>query len=120
LNDILAGTNGLRRVEVNVAGEIIRNIDEPIDPIPGDDVYLTIDTRLQAIAREALIDEITFWNNYSGRILSNNGVVIAMNPKTGEVLALVSYPNFENNRMERVIPGYYYEQLSTDPKASTV
>ncbi len=116
MNDILAGTNGLRRVEVNVAGEIIRNLDEPIDPIPGDDVYLTIDTRLQAIARAALIDEIEFWNNYSGRTLSNNGVVIAMNPKTGEVLALVSYPNYENNRMERFIPGYYYEQLSNDPQ----
>jgi penicillin-binding protein 2 len=38
MNDILAGTNGLRRVEVNVAGEIIRNLDEPIAPIPGDDV----------------------------------------------------------------------------------
>jgi penicillin-binding protein 2 len=116
LNDVLAGTNGLRRVEVNVAGEIIRNLDEPIDPIPGDDIYLTIDTRLQAIAREALIDEMEFWNNFAGRTLSNNGVVIAMSPKTGEVLALVSYPNYENNRMERVIPGYYYEQLSTDPQ----
>jgi penicillin-binding protein 2 len=116
MNDTLAGTNGLRRVEVNVAGEIIRNLDEPIDPIPGNDVYLTIDTRLQAIARQALIDEIEFWNNYSGQTLSNNGVVIAMNPKTGEVLALVSYPNFENNRMERFIPGYYFEQLSQDPQ----
>jgi len=103
-------------VEVNVAGEIIRNISEPVEPIPGEDVYLTIDTRLQAIAREALISEIEFWNNYSGRTLSNNGVVIAMNPKTGEVLALVSYPNYENNRMERIIPGYYYEQLSNDPQ----
>jgi len=116
MNDILAGTNGLRRVEVNVAGEIIRDLDEPIAPIPGDDVYLTIDTRLQAIAREALIDEITFWNARSADTLSNNGVVIAMNPKTGEILALVSYPNYENNRMERVIPGYYYEQLSQDPQ----
>jgi penicillin-binding protein 2 len=116
MNDTLAGTNGLRRVEVKVAGEIIRNLDEPIDPIPGNDVYLTIDTRLQAIARQALIDEIEFWNNYSGQTLSNNGVVIAMNPKTGEVLALVSYPNFENNRMERFIPGYYFEQLSQDPQ----
>ncbi len=39
-----------------------------------------------------------------------------MSPKTGEILALVSYPNFENNRMEQIIPGYYYEQLSNDPQ----
>lgn len=116
LNEILAGKNGTRVVEVNVAGEIIRNLEEPVEPIPGDDVYLTIDSRLQAIAREALISEIDYWNRVSGKTISNNGVVIAMNPKTGEVLAMVSYPNFENNRMERVIPGYYYEQLANDPQ----
>jgi len=116
LNDTLAGINGTQIVEVNVAGEIIRNLTEPFEPQPGNDLYLTIDTRLQAIAREALISEIEYWNNYSGRTISNNGVVIAMNPKTGEVLALVSYPNYENNRMERIIPGYYYEQLSNDPQ----
>lgn len=116
MNDVLSGTNGTRVVEVNVAGEFIRNLEEPVEPIPGNDVYLTIDTRLQLIARQALIDEIEFWNQYAGRTLSNNGVVIAMNPKTGEVLALVSYPNYENNRMERIIPGYYYEQLYRDPQ----
>jgi penicillin-binding protein 2 len=116
LNDILAGTNGTRVVEVNVAGEIIRNLAEPIPPVPGQDVYLTIDTRLQTIAREALINEIEFWNQYSGKTISSNGVVIAMDPQTGEILALVSYPNYENNRMERFIPGYYYEQLSRDPQ----
>lgn len=116
LNDILSGTNGTRTVEVNVSGEILRNLEEPIDPIPGNDVYLTIDTRLQAIAREALISEIEYWNNFSGKVLANSGVVIAMNPQTGEVLSLVSYPNYENNRMEQIIPSYYYEQLSVDPQ----
>ena len=116
LNDTLAGRNGTRMVEVNVAGEIVRNLAEPVEPTPGEDVYLSIDVRLQAIAREALISEIEYWNNYAGRTISNNGVVIAMNPKTGEVLAMVSYPNYENNRMERIIPGYYYEQLSNDPQ----
>lgn len=116
LNDTLAGRNGTRLVEVNVAGEIVRNLAEPVEPTPGEDVYLSIDVRLQAIAREALISEIEYWNNYAGRTISNNGVVIAMSPKTGEVLAMVSYPNYENNRMERIIPGYYYEQLSNDPQ----
>ncbi|MCK7506324.1 MAG: penicillin-binding transpeptidase domain-containing protein [Desulfobacterales bacterium] len=39
-----------------------------------------------------------------------------MNPKTGEILAMVTYPTYENNRMARFIPGYYYEQLSQDPR----
>lgn len=115
LQDYLGGINGERVVEVNVGGEIIRNLEEPIEPIPGQDVYLTIDTRLQAIAKEALISEIDYWNNYAGRILTSNGVVIAMDPQTGEILAMVSYPTYENNRMSRFIPGYYYEQLSRDP-----
>ncbi len=38
-----------------------------------------------------------------------------MNPKTGEILALVSYPTYENNRMARIIPAYYYNQISNDP-----
>lgn len=116
MNEILSGTNGTRTVEVNVAGEIIRNLEEPIAPIPGNDVTLTIDARLQAVAREALISEIEYWNAYSGKTLANSGVVIAMIPKTGEILALVSYPNYQNNRMEQAIPGYYYEQLSEDPQ----
>jgi penicillin-binding protein 2 len=116
LNEILSGTNGTRTVEVNVAGEIIRNLEEPVDPIPGNDVYLTIDSRLQSVAREALISEIEFWNRWKGDVIANSGVVIVMNPQTGEILALVSYPNYENNRMEQAIPGYYYEQLSEDPQ----
>ncbi|QRN83621.1 penicillin-binding protein 2 [Chloroflexota bacterium] len=116
LNAILSGTNGTRTVEVDVAGEIVRNLEEPIDPIPGNDVTLTIDARLQAVAREALISEIEFWNYYAGRTLANSGVVMAMIPSTGEILALVSYPNYENNRLEQSIPSYYYQQLSEDPQ----
>jgi len=114
MQEELGGTNGLRVVEVASGGEVIRNIEEPIDPIPGQDVYLTIDTRLQSVAREALISEIDYWNAYAGKTLSSSGVVIAMDPQTGEILSLVSYPNYENNRMSRFIPGYYYEQLSRD------
>ncbi len=84
-------------------------------PEPGNNVRLTIDTRLQTAAKTALKSEINFWNTYLGRTLSSQGVVIAMNPKTGEILALVSYPTFENNRMARQIPAYYYQQLQADP-----
>ena len=114
MQDVLGGINGSHVVEVASGGEVIRNLEEPNDPVPGQDVYLTIDSRLQAVAREALISEMDYWNFQAGKTLSSNGVVIAMNPQTGEVLALVSYPNYENNRMSRFIPGYYYEQLSRD------
>jgi len=115
LQDILGGHNGERFVEVDVAGREIRDLAEPVDTIPGNNVRLTIDTRLQTAAKAILIGEIDFWNTYFNEIRSSNGVVIAMNPKTGEILALVSYPTYENNRMARFIPGYYYEQLTQDP-----
>jgi penicillin-binding protein 2 len=115
LNDILAGKNGKRVVEVDVAGKEIRDLEPPVDPIPGNNVKLTIDTRLQAATKAALIGEIEWWNRYFNTIRSSNGVAIAVNPKTGEVLAMVSYPTFENNRMAKYIPAYYYNQLLADP-----
>jgi penicillin-binding protein 2 len=83
-------------------------------------VVLTIDTRLQKAAEAALVDEIKYWNTWFGTMRISSGVVIAMNPKTGEILAMVSYPSFENNRMARFIPGYYYEQLIEDPRRPLV
>jgi len=115
LNDVLSGRNGLRVVEVDVAGQEIRDLEAPVDPVPGNNIELTIDSRLQAAAKTALIGEIEWWNRYFNETRSSNGVAIAINPKTGEILALVSYPTFENNRMARLIPAYYYEQLSKDP-----
>jgi penicillin-binding protein 2 len=116
LDDILLGKNGLRVVQIDVAGKVLRNLEAPIESVPGNNVVLTIDTRLQKAAEAALTDEINYWNTFFGTTRISSGVVIAMNPKTGEILAMVSYPTFENNRMARFIPGYYYEQLSEDPR----
>jgi penicillin-binding protein 2 len=115
LNDQLAGLNGTRVVEVDVAGKELRDLEPPKAPVPGENILLTIDTRLQAATKAALIGEIEWWNRYFNDIRSSNGVAIAINPKTGEILSLVSFPTFENNRMARFIPAYYYEQLSNDP-----
>jgi len=115
LDGYLLGKNGTRVVEVDNAGKQIRNLETPITPVPGDNVVLTIDTRLQSAAKSALKAEMDYWNTYLGKIHSQNGVVIAMNPKTGQILAMVSEPTYENNRMSREIPAYYYNQLSKDP-----
>lgn len=115
LQDTLGGKNGLRVVEVDVAGKVIRDLEPPIPPQPGQNVKLTIDVRLQVATKAALLGEMEGWNRYLNEDRFTNGVVIAINPKTGEILALVSQPTFENNRMARFIPAYYYEQLSVDP-----
>lgn len=114
MQDVLGGKNGQRTIEVDVAGKELRDLTTPIQPEPGQNVRLTIDTRLQNIAKTALISEINYINKHYN-LDSHNGVVIAMNPKTGEVLALVSYPTYENNRMAQVIPADYYQQLLNDP-----
>lgn len=121
MDDVLLGKNGLRVVQVDVAGQVLRNLEPPIEPEAGNNVVLTIDTRLQKAAETSLVEEIDYWNNYFNRTRDiSSGVVIAMNPKTGEILAMVSYPTYENNRMARFIPGYYYDQLSNDPRRPLV
>ena len=120
LDDILLGKNGQRVVQIDVAGQVLRNLEPPIEPVPGNNVVLTIDTRLQKAAEAALIDEINFWNTYFSTTRISSGIVIAMNPQTGEILAMVSYPTLENNRMARFIPGYYYDQLIKDPRRPLV
>lgn len=110
----LAGKNGRRLVEVDVAGKILRDIAPPVPPTPGFNIRLTIDTRLQSAAEAILVDEINYWNTRLNTIRSTSGVVIAMNPQTGEILAMVSYPSYENQRMARFIPEYYYKQLTQD------
>jgi penicillin-binding protein 2 len=116
--DLLAGTNGLRTVERDVAGKIIRELAEPIPSIPGSNIRLTIDTRLQTAVEAILIDQIDYWN----RILTEDrrmtsGAAIVMNPQTGEILALVSFPTYENNRLTRFIPASYYQQMVEDARA---
>jgi penicillin-binding protein 2 len=115
LNDLLMGKNGKRVIERDVAGQDIRDLEPPVDAAPGNNIYLTIDTRLQKIAETALVSSINELNRVAGTIKATSGAVIAVNPKNGEILALVSYPSYENNRMARLIPAYYYQQLSQDP-----
>ena len=111
---ILSGKPGKRVVEVDVGGRIIRDAVPVISPLPGQNIYTTLDTRLQHAAESILLAEIGGWNAYLGELMITSGVVIAMNPQTGEILAMVSYPTYENNRMARVIPAYYYQQLYAD------
>ena len=112
--DVLAGRNGIREVEWDVGGQILRDLAAPEPATPGSNIVLTIDTRLQQAVEAILLDEINDWNLYFGKESMTSGVVIAIDPGTGEILAMVSYPTYENNRMARVIPAYYYEQLIAD------
>lgn len=114
--NLLAGVNGHRVVEWDIAGQILDDLVPPQPATPGSSVVLTIDTRLQQAAQSILQDEIMDWNQSFDEERMTSGAVIAMNPRTGEILALVNYPTYENNRMARIIPAYYYQQLIADKR----
>ncbi len=114
--NLLAGVNGLREVEWDIAGQVQQDLQPPKAATPGSSIVLTIDTRLQQAATSILTDEINDWNRSFGEERMTSGAVIAMNPRTGEILAMVNYPTYENNRMARVIPAYYYQQLIEDKR----
>jgi penicillin-binding protein 2 len=115
LEEILAGRPGRQIVERDVAGLIVRTVGETRSPVPGYSVRLTIDVDLQRAAQEAIVNEIEFLNTYWNRTVTERGVVIAMNPRTGEVLAMVSWPTYDNSRFARAIDYPYYLQVSQDP-----
>jgi penicillin-binding protein 2 len=114
LEDELAGHKGWRVVEVDVAGLEVNLLREE-QPIPGRNVHLTLDIDLQQAAREALIRRINIVNADAGNVVTQSGVVIAMNPQTGEILAMVSWPTYDNSRFARAIDADYYFSRLNDP-----
>ncbi|MDP6770787.1 MAG: hypothetical protein QF704_08845, partial [Anaerolineales bacterium] len=83
MQDTLAGQNGFKLIEQDVAGLELRVIGEVTNPTPGRSIMLTIDVQLQAIAEAALRQRMKIENQSRDGQPVTNGVVIAMNPQTG-------------------------------------
>ncbi len=88
--DVLRGQKGQQVAEVDVLGRVLRVVEERAAPIPGENVYLTLDLELQQAVEESLKQGL----EEAG---SPRGAAIAMNPQTGEILAMVSLPTYDNN-----------------------
>ena len=84
----LRGVDGVRVVVEDKDGKIIESYVEK-EPIPGKDVYLTIDIELQIAAEDALEENVAMFGD------ANAGGLTAIDPKNGEVLVLASYPTFD-------------------------
>lgn len=110
----LAGTRGTETWIVDVAGERLTLVDE-VKRVPGKSVQLTLDLALQEAAQEALTRRINIINAEAQRLVTQQGVVIAMDPRNGEVLAMVSWPTYDNARFARAIDGAYYFDQFDDP-----
>ncbi|MDP7591505.1 MAG: penicillin-binding protein 2 [Litorilituus sp.] len=94
--DILHGRIGHQEVEINSQGRIIRTLDYT-PPISGKDLTLTLDIELQMIAKRAL----------SGK----RGAVVAMDPRTGGILAMYSNPSYDGNLFVHGISSKDYKKL---------
>jgi penicillin-binding protein 2 len=117
MQDALAGTYGSELVEVDAAGKTIRLLQPPTEPVAGKNIKLTIDSRLQEAATIILENKIAEVRANKLDVLRSpkiTGVVIAMNPQTGEILAMVSVPTYDNEQFARAIPVDYYNQLVND------
>jgi penicillin-binding protein 2 len=98
---MLAGQDGVRRVVVNSRGQEVGSMTT-IDAHPGNDLRLTIDLDLQLAAEVALGDR--------------TGAVVALDPRSGEVLAMVSHPDFDPNDFAHRIDREEWERLTRDPE----
>ncbi len=104
----LRGTYGSESVERDASGRRSLVLQTIKQARPGDSITLTIDTDMQRYAEKALLWAIK-------EVGLQRGVVIAMNPQTGEVLAMVSLPTYDNNLFARGISNTDYGRLLNDP-----
>jgi penicillin-binding protein 2 len=97
--DVLHGTVGYRQVETNAEGRILRTLVRT-PPVPGENLYLTMDAELQSVAEQA----------FEG----NAGAAIAIDPSNGDILAFVSQPTYDPNLFVNGIDTETYRALRDD------
>ncbi|HTN42635.1 MAG TPA: penicillin-binding protein 2 [Nitrospiria bacterium] len=96
----IRGEVGEKIIEVDAVGHEMKVLRVQ-EPASGDDVYLTIDLNVQKAAEEAL-----------GK---NAGTIVAIDPRNGEILAMVSHPAFDPNQLSQSLSTADWEALSSDP-----
>jgi penicillin-binding protein 2 len=101
----LRGREGVRFVEVDAHNRVVREAGarQELSPRPGPPLYTNIDLDLQRFVVQTFGDSL-------------QGAAVAIEPKSGEVLALHSAPSFNPNRFVGGIPADYWKQLNTDPR----
>jgi len=99
--DTLHGTVGFSQVETNAEGRVLRTLVRT-PPVPGENLYLTLDAELQNVAEQA----------FDGAA----GAAVVIDPDNGDVLALVSQPTYDPNLFVNGIDTETYKALSTDTR----
>lgn len=104
--DQLRGKPGKEQIEVNALGRKVATLDR-VEPQPGNNLVLTLDLDLQKKMTELVMANM-------GQ--SQHAVAIALNPKTGEVLGMVSLPTYDNNVFSNPLSRDMLNQLLEDPR----
>jgi cell division protein FtsI (penicillin-binding protein 3) len=104
---VLAGTPGMRRVIKDRMGHIVEDVDEQVVPRNGEDVELSIDSKIQYIAYTNLKAAVE-------KSKAKAGAAIVIDVKTGEVLALVNYPTYNPNDRSHMTGEQLRNRILTD------
>jgi penicillin-binding protein 2 len=113
----LSGQKGERQIEQDWTGRELRQLGSTIEPVDGQNLHLTIDVDLQekafAILQEVIERRRATPDPFTREAVEvEQGVVVALNPNTGEILAMVNIPTFDNNRFSTEVPVEYYLGLA--------
>lgn len=113
LESYLKGQDGGQQVEVTAGGKPIKVLGQK-EPIPGDTVNLTIDVKLQQVAEKALREQMLKLQE-GKHPNAKKGAVVVTHVKTGEILAMVSVPDFDPNIFARGITQKEWNEIANDP-----
>ncbi|MDI6799358.1 MAG: penicillin-binding protein 2 [Actinomycetota bacterium] len=108
--EILCGTKGIKQFEIDRTGSITHMLDER-EPVAGNHVQLTIDSALQS-ATESSLKSAVMAARANGYPDANGGAAIVLNPNNGEILALASYPTYDQTLFVRGMTSREWESLN--------
>jgi cell division protein FtsI (penicillin-binding protein 3) len=106
-NDKLSGKNGSRRVIKDRLGRIVEDVREVVPPLDGQDLQLSIDSKIQYFAYQKLKDAIA-------QHKAKAGSVVVLDARSGEVLALANYPSYNPNRRQNLTGEQLRNRALTD------
>ncbi|MEA3337274.1 MAG: penicillin-binding protein 2 [Chloroflexota bacterium] len=109
----LRGKDGQRNIEVDVNGREVRTVGDIFPSASGNNLVLTLDVELQKLMEDALLQGLK-------EAKADTGVAIAMDPRNGEVLGLVSLPTYDNNLFAQGIELEDYQVLIEDKRRPLV
>ncbi|MDR3589321.1 MAG: penicillin-binding protein 2 [Negativicutes bacterium] len=110
----IRGTDGGRQVEVDVNGRAVQVLGKK-EPLPGNSLVLTIDQRIQKAAEQAMDEHLKYLQTKLGNVNAKAATAVVMNPKTGEILAMVSRPAFNPNLFSGGISSKDWKAINDNP-----